>query len=58
MDTEGAFDDESTLQDCNTVFALSALISSVTVIRTTGEHYFTLLQGVQRHGRCTREQPQ
>lgn len=36
MDTQGAFDSESTVRDCATVFALSTMISSVQV-----ENYFT-----------------
>lgn len=31
MDTQGAFDSESTVRDCATVFALSTMISSVQV---------------------------
>lgn len=33
MDTQGAFDSESTVRDCATVFALSTMISSVQVRR-------------------------
>lgn len=33
MDTQGAFDSESTVRDCATVFALSTMISSVQVSR-------------------------
>ena len=33
MDTQGAFDSESTVRDCATVFALSTMISSVQVCR-------------------------
>ena len=31
MDTQGAFDSQSTVKDCATVFALSTMISSVQV---------------------------
>jgi len=31
MDTQGAFDSESTVKDCATVFALSTMVSSVQV---------------------------
>lgn len=31
MDTQGAFDSESTVRDCATVFALSTMISSVQI---------------------------
>ena len=31
MDTQGAFDSESTVKDCATVFALSTMLSSVQV---------------------------
>ena len=35
MDTQGAFDSESTVRDCATVFALSTMISSVQVYNIT-----------------------
>ncbi|KAK3094150.1 hypothetical protein FSP39_024734 [Pinctada imbricata] len=35
MDTQGAFDSESTVRDCATVFALSTMISSVQVFNIT-----------------------
>ncbi|XP_052767341.1 atlastin-2-like isoform X2 [Mya arenaria] len=35
MDTQGAFDSESTVRDCATVFALSTMISSVQVYNLT-----------------------
>lgn len=35
MDTQGAFDSESTVRDCATVFALSTMISSVQVFNLT-----------------------
>ena len=35
MDTQGAFDSESTVRDCATVFALSTMISSVQVCEIT-----------------------
>jgi len=31
MDTQGAFDSESTVRDCATVFALSTMISSLQI---------------------------
>jgi atlastin len=31
MDTQGAFDSESTVQDCATVFALSTVLSSIQI---------------------------
>ena len=31
MDTQGAFDSQSTVKDCATVFALSTMLSSVQV---------------------------
>lgn len=31
MDTQGAFDQESTVKDCATVFALSTMVSSVQI---------------------------
>lgn len=31
MDTQGAFDNQSTVKDCATIFALSTMISSVQV---------------------------
>lgn len=31
LDTQGAFDSESTVRDCATVFALSTMISSVQI---------------------------
>jgi atlastin len=31
MDTQGAFDSESTVRDCATVFALSTMLSSVQI---------------------------
>ena len=33
MDTQGAFDNQSTVKDCATIFALSTMISSVEVIQ-------------------------
>ncbi|XP_005104155.1 atlastin isoform X2 [Aplysia californica] len=35
MDTQGAFDSESTVKDCATIFALSTMISSVQVFNLT-----------------------
>ena len=32
MDTQGAFDNQSTVKDCATIFALSTMVSSVQVI--------------------------
>lgn len=32
MDTQGAFDSQSTVKDCATIFALSTMISSLQVI--------------------------
>ena len=31
MDTQGAFDNQSTVKDCATIFALSTMVSSVQV---------------------------
>ncbi len=31
MDTQGAFDNQSTVKDCATIFALSTMVSSVEV---------------------------
>ena len=44
MDTQGAFDSESTVKDCATIFALSTMISSVQVkiisfLKETGLYY-------------------
>ncbi|ESO07142.1 hypothetical protein HELRODRAFT_98540 [Helobdella robusta] len=36
MDTQGAFDSQSTVKDCATVFALSTMLSSVQVFNITG----------------------
>ena len=36
MDTQGAFDSQSTVKDCATVFALSTMISSVQVYNVMG----------------------
>jgi hypothetical protein len=33
MDTQGAFDSQSTVKDCATVFALSTMLSSIQVKR-------------------------
>lgn len=35
LDTQGAFDSESTVRDCATVFALSTMISSVQIYNLT-----------------------
>lgn len=35
MDTQGAFDSQSTVKDCATIFALSTMISSVQVSKKT-----------------------
>ena len=35
MDTQGAFDSSSTVRDCATIFALSAMMSSVLVYNLT-----------------------
>ena len=39
MDTQGAFDSQSTVKDCATVFALSLMISSI--------HIYNLMQNLQ-----------
>lgn len=39
MDTQGAFDSQSTVKDCATVFALSLMISSV--------HVYNIMQNLQ-----------
>lgn len=39
MDTQGAFDSQSTVKDCATVFALSLMISSI--------HVYNLMQNLQ-----------
>ena len=36
MDTQGAFDNQSTVKDCATIFALSTMVSSVQVILRGG----------------------
>ena len=40
MDTQGAFDSQSTVKDCATVFALSTMLSSVQVQKQT--HFFVV----------------
>ena len=37
MDTQGAFDNQSTVKDCATIFALSTMVSSVQVRKREGE---------------------
>jgi len=39
MDTQGAFDSQSTVKDCATVFALSLMISSI--------HVYNIMQNLQ-----------
>ena len=39
MDTQGAFDSQSTVKDCATVFALSLMISSI--------HIYNIMQNLQ-----------
>jgi len=43
MDTQGAFDSESTVRDCATVFALSTMISSVQVCHTLSCMYTIII---------------
>ena len=59
MDTQGAFDSESTVRDCATIFALSTMISSTQVCLSKGNscslavvvdgqcHQITVLDGVK-----------
>jgi atlastin len=35
MDTQGTFDNESTMRECTTIFALSTLIASVQIYNIT-----------------------
>ena len=44
MDTQGAFDSESTVRDCATVFALSTMVSSVQVSISLMFEYIYLIQ--------------
>ena len=43
MDTQGAFDNQSTVKDCATIFALSTMVSSVQV-QGRGEKIMHLTQ--------------
>ena len=52
MDTQGAFDSESTVRDCATVFALSTMISSVQV-SLTGLSGLTVIKTLELEF-CTR----
>jgi hypothetical protein len=52
MDTQGAFDSESTVRDCATVFALSTMISSVQV-SLTGLSDLTIIKTLELEF-CTR----
>jgi len=47
MDTQGAFDCQSTVKDCATVFALSTLLSSVQVYNITANIQEDDLQHLQ-----------
>lgn len=47
MDTQGAFDCQSTVKDCATVFALSTLLSSVQVYNITANLQEDDLQHLQ-----------
>ncbi|KAK2191936.1 hypothetical protein NP493_42g07044 [Ridgeia piscesae] len=47
MDTQGAFDSESTVKDCATVFALSTMLSSVQVFNITSNIQEDDLQHLQ-----------
>ena len=47
MDTQGAFDSQSTVKDCATVFALSTMLSSVQVYNITGNIQEDDLQHLQ-----------
>ena len=50
MDTQGAFDSQSTVKDCATVFALSTLLSSVQVYNITANLQEDDLQHLQVDG--------
>ena len=47
MDTQGAFDSQSTVKDCATVFALSTMLSSVQVFNITSNIQEDDLQHLQ-----------
>ena len=47
MDTQGAFDSQSTVKDCATVFALSTLLSSIMVYNITSNIQEDDLQHLQ-----------
>ena len=47
MDTQGAFDSQSTVKDCATVFALSTMLSSVQVYNITSNVQEDDLQHLQ-----------
>lgn len=47
MDTQGAFDSQSTVKDCATIFALSTMISSVQVYNVTSNIQEDDLQHLQ-----------
>ncbi|XP_045453223.1 atlastin-like [Melitaea cinxia] len=58
MDTQGTFDSESTLKDNATVFALSAMLSSVQIYNVSqqiGEDYLQYLQIFTEYGRLALE---
>lgn len=42
LDTQGAFDSESTVKDCATVFALSTMVSSVQVMIIPSLKFFKI----------------
>lgn len=53
MDTQGAFDSQSTIKDCATVFALSTMTSSVQVrthVSTFLSHHFIKRGNVKVRG--------
>ena len=39
LDTQGAFDNQSTVKDCATIFALSTMVSSLQVLLLMHGHY-------------------
>ncbi|KAF0989216.1 hypothetical protein HZS_1021 [Henneguya salminicola] len=58
MDTQGAFDSNSTVKDCATVFAISTMISSVQIYNISGnlqEDFLAHLQLFTEYGRIALE---
>ena len=52
MDTQGAFDSQSTVKDCATVFALSTMLSSTQVYNITSNIQEDDLQHLQVSSLC------